>query len=141
MTAPTFLDVFTTGWSRQRTLEEFLEHFLQHVDRHVELNQPLSNTERGHQGFEAVFRRLFTLMPDVQGDVLEAIEREYGLLIVLRLRGTLGRRPFAWTVVDRIETSDERLIRRQAFFDPLPLLAAIAGRPSAWPRAIAALAR
>lgn len=136
--AGAFLNTFVEGWREPQSLERFLSHFLPFVDPDVRLRQPLG-TEHGHDGFERVFRRLFTLMPDVHGEVQEAVVRPDGLLIILRMQGSLGGSPYAWNVVDRITLQDGRLVERHAYFDPLPLLAAVIRRPTAWPRAIRSL--
>jgi hypothetical protein len=136
--ANAFLDVFVEGWRQPRSLQQFLDHFLPHVDPEVRLRQPLGE-EHGHSGFERVFRRLFTLMPDIHGEVCEVFTRLGGLLIVLRMEGSLGRSRYSWTIIDRITLRDARLVERQAYFNPLPLFGAIVRRPSAWPRALRSL--
>jgi hypothetical protein len=55
------------------------------------------------------------------------------LFIELRLRGTLGGRPIAWTVVDRFRLRDGKATERQSYFDPAPLVKAVLTRPKAWP--------
>lgn len=86
--ADAFLDAFVEGWREPQSLEQFLDHFLPFVDPEVRLQQPLG-TEHGHDGFERVFKRLFTLMPDVHGEVQDAVMRPDGLLITLRMQGSL----------------------------------------------------
>jgi hypothetical protein len=54
-----------------------------------------------------------------------------GVFIELTLRGHLGRRPVEWTVVDRIILEDGLIRERRSYFDPAPLLKAVALRPRA----------
>jgi hypothetical protein len=45
----------------------------------------------------------------------------------------MGGRPLESPLVDRFVVGDDgRASERVTYFDPLPLLAAVAGRPSAW---------
>jgi hypothetical protein len=53
--------------------------------------------------------------------------------IELTLRGSLGGRPVAWRVCDRVTLRDGVAVERESYFDPAPLLAAIARTPRAWP--------
>jgi hypothetical protein len=50
-----------------------------------------------------------------------------GVLMELPLRGHLGGKPLQWVVVDRIVLEDG-LIRERSYFDPAPLLRAVAMR-------------
>lgn len=136
--AEAFLDAFVEGWRRPQPVEEFLHHFLPLVDPDVRLRQPLGS-EDGHDGFRRLFRRLFTLMPDVHAEVRDVFVQPDGLVIILRMHGSLGASPYAWDLVDRITLRSGRLIERRAHFDPLPLFAAVIRRPTAWPRAIRSL--
>ena len=60
---------------------------------------------------------------------------------VLPLHGTLGGRPILWRVCDRVTLSDGLAVERESYFDPGPLLAAVATRPRAWPRFLRLQAR
>ena len=52
-------------------------------------------------------------------------------MIEIRLHGTLGGRPLAWTAVDRLVLRDGLIAERHSYFDPLPLLGALLKRPRA----------
>ena len=56
------------------------------------------------------------------------------LFIELTFEGSLGGRPLRWAGIDRITLKDGLATERVARFDPLPILAAVATRPRAWPR-------
>ena len=62
-------------------------------------------------------------------------------MIELRLHGTLGTRPIAWTVVDRIVLRDGLIAERTAYFDPLPVAFKLLRSPIASRRVFAALLR
>ena len=82
------------------------------------------------------------LAPRMRG--LDEVRRQFGRDLRLaprpprrgrefRLRATIGGRPFEWPVVDRFLLRDDGLaVERVTYFDPLPLLAAAASRPSGW---------
>jgi hypothetical protein len=53
------------------------------------------------------------------------------VFLELTLRGHLGRKPIEWTVVDRIILEDGLIRERRSYFDPAPLLRAVALRPPA----------
>ena len=53
------------------------------------------------------------------------------MFIELTLRGHLGSKPVEWTVVDRIILEDGLIRERRSYFDPAPLLKAVALRPHA----------
>jgi hypothetical protein len=88
----------------------------------------------GHRAFEEEFvKPLFALMPDLHGDVERWGSRGDALYIELTLRGTLRGRPLSWRVCDRVTLREGVAIERESYFDPSPLLAALARTPRAWP--------
>jgi ketosteroid isomerase-like protein len=100
----------------------------------IRLIQPQLPTLVGHQAFREQFvEPLFGLIPDLHGEVERWASRGDTLYIELTLRGTLGRRPLSWRVCDRITLRDGLAIERESYFDPSPLLAAVAMAPRAWP--------
>jgi hypothetical protein len=70
-------------------------------------------------------------MPDLHGELKRWAETADGVLIELTLSGHLGRRPLEWTVVDRIILEDGLIRERRSYFDPAPLLKAVALQPRA----------
>ena len=49
-------------------------------------------------------------------------------------RRRLAGRPLSWRVCDRVMLLDGVAIERESYFDPGPLIAAIARTPRAWPK-------
>lgn len=109
---------------------------LVHLD--VAFTQPLEPDLRGHQQVADFWRRVFTLIPDLHGEVLSWGFRAGILYIELRMIGTLGGRPIEWVTLDRIRLEDGKVRQRTAYFNPLPLVRAVITRPRAWPRWLAA---
>jgi hypothetical protein len=93
--------------------------------------QPIEPVVRGHAMASAFWRRLFTLIPDLRGEVISWAHREDVVFIEVRLHGTLGGRPIEWVSVDRILLDSGKVRQRVANFNPLPLIRALALRPTA----------
>ena len=97
--------------------------------------QPLERGEvRGREQTTAMWKRIFGLMPDLRGELVDWAERDGFLVIAVRLQGTVGRRRVEWVTSDHIRLRDGLVIERIAYFDPLPLVAAVLRSPSVWPR-------
>jgi ketosteroid isomerase-like protein len=86
-------------------------------------------------------RPLFTLMPDLRGEVERWAARGEELFIEMTLHGTLGGRLLSWRVCDRITLRDGVAVERESYFDSLPLLAAVVRTPRSWPRYLRVQAR
>jgi ketosteroid isomerase-like protein len=78
-----------------------------------------------------LFEPLFKAIPDLVGDLKRWGETADGVFIELTLHGHLGGRPVEWTVADRIILEDGMIRERRSYFDPVPLLRAVALRPRA----------
>jgi ketosteroid isomerase-like protein len=134
-----FVAAFGSGWGRGG--EEFLEHFSALLHPDVLLIQPLTRPVRGVDGFRSLFAPLFRAMPDLRGEVLRWGETSDGVVIELRLSGTAGGRPLEWISCDRIVLEDGLIRERRAYYDPLPLLAAVLTRPRLLARILPAMLR
>jgi hypothetical protein len=78
---------------------------------------------------------VYALVPDLRGEVVHAnIYEGGGVYIEARLSGTIGGRRVTWDSCDRFWFQDGLVKGRVTYFDPLDLLATVAGRPRAWPR-------
>jgi ketosteroid isomerase-like protein len=101
----------------------------------IRMIQPQLPALVGHRAFEEDFvKPLFALIPDLHGEVERWGSRGDSLYIELTLRGTLGGRPLSWRVCDRVTLRDGVAVERESYFDPSPILAAVAITPRAWPR-------
>ena len=131
-----------------RTAAEFVERFestwaspsaerlaaLGHPD--IVLVQPGMRTMRGRAQVERGWRELFAALPDLRGEVLGWGGEDEVVYIELRLRATVARRPFEWTLVDRIRLEDGLVRERISYFDPTPLFLESLKRPSKLPRLV-----
>ena len=94
----------------------------------------MMQTTVGHDAAIAEFRRLFEFLADVHGVVDRWSARDDVVFIEWTLSATLAGRPLAWPIVDRFIIADGVGVERVAYFDPLPLAAAIARTPRGWRR-------
>jgi len=131
--AELFVRVFAAFWSRP-TLEGFLE--LMHPD--VRLVQPLAPPAQGLREAAAWYRGVVDLLPDVRIDVERWSGTPEALFIEWTATATFGGRPVRWQAVDRFRLDGGRVRERIAYFDALPLVGIILGRPSGWPQALRA---
>jgi len=126
---------FTEGWRAPKGPDAFVEHFRTRLAPDVRLVQPQLPAVVGLDGFEQRFvRPMFGLIPDVRGEVERWAAGGDTVYIELTLRGTLGGRPLSWRVCDRVTLRHGVAIERESYFDPGPLIAAIARTPRAWPK-------
>ena len=125
--ADAYAERFTAAWANPS-----IEGFCDILDPQVRLVQPLAPTIVGHAAFREQFARLFELIPDLYGEVTGHTADGSVVHIDMTLRGTLGGKPVQWDLCDRITLSGGLATERISYFDPLPLLAAIATRPRAW---------
>jgi ketosteroid isomerase-like protein len=130
--AAEFVEFFTTGWKLgARDAEGFFRHFGPRMHPDTVLIQPIASPARGPGALRELFGPLFKAMPDLDGELKRWGETADGVFIELTLRGHLGRKPVEWTVVDRIILEDGLIRERRSYFDPAPLLGAVALRPRA----------
>jgi hypothetical protein len=121
---------FAAGW---RTPEPHAWDDLLAAD--VELSQPLLRDGHSRSAWHGEVARLLAFIPDLHGEVLRWAGRGDTLFIELELRGTAGGKPVSFRAVDRLTLGDEAtVVRRDSFFDPIPLAATLARRPRAWMR-------
>lgn len=131
-----WVEQFKLGWRAERGPEAFAEHFCKLISSDVRLIQPQLPPLRGHAAFRDSFvRPTFGLIPDIHGEVERWVASEDGqtIFIELTLRGTIGTREVSFRACDRLRMREGVAVERESYFDPGPLVAAIARSPSAWP--------
>lgn len=123
-----FIAGFTAGWNAP-TPERLAA--LLHED--VVLYQPNKPPIRGRAAALADFRRLFTFLPGLRGDIDRACGADGVVFIEWRMQFPIGRRGLELAAVDRFLLRDGLAIERVVYFDQLPLIAAVLSHPSLWP--------
>ncbi len=129
--AAEFVERFESTWARPSAKSLAA---LAHPE--VVLVQPGMRTMRGRAQAERGWGELFEVLPDLRGEVLDWSGEGELVFIRLRLTARVARRPFSWTLVDRIELEDGLVRERISYFDQLPLLLETLKSPSKWPRLV-----
>jgi hypothetical protein len=83
-----------------------------------------------------MFRRLFTLLPDLIATPRRSAIDGGVVFIESDCTGTLGTKPISFSVCDRFVIRDGKLFDRPSYSDPRPVLGAVLRRPSTWTRAV-----
>jgi hypothetical protein len=123
---------FQEGWNAGATdPERFFAHFGGRLTPDCLFTQPLAAAGRGPEGLRQLFTPLFHAIPDLRLDVVRWGATDDGALIEIRLHGTFGGRPLAWSAVDRLVLRDGLISARHSYFDALPLMATMLRRPLA----------
>jgi ketosteroid isomerase-like protein len=129
--AEEFVERFADAWGRPTP--ERLEAL---AAPDVLLVQPGMRTMRGKAAWREAVRELLELVPDLRAEVLRWGPTEDGVLIEFTVRGTLARRPYEWTLVDRIVLEDGLVKERVSYFDPLPVTLESLKAPQKLPAAL-----
>ena len=134
-TTEEWVRAFIEGWRAPTDADSFADHFDDLMTDDVRLIQPQLPTAVGRHAFREQFARpVFELVPDLHATVHRWAADGDTVLIEFTLAGTLAGRPVSWDCVDRVTLRDGLATERRAYFDPTPLLAAVATRPRVWPR-------
>jgi SnoaL-like domain len=130
--AAEFVEFFATGWKLgARDADGYFRHFGPRMHPDSLLIQPVAPPARGPRALQELFGPIFKAVPDLHGELQRWGATVDGVFIELTLRGHLGGKPLEWTVVDRIILEDGMIRERRSYFDPSPLLKAVALRPRA----------
>ena len=134
-TAEDWVQAFIEGWRAPTDADSFADHFDDLMTDDVRLIQPQLPAAVGRRAFREQFARpMFELIPDLHATIHRWAADGDTVLIEFTLAGNLGGRPVSWDCVDRVTLHEGLATERRTYFDPTPLLAAIAARPRAWPR-------
>jgi hypothetical protein len=130
---------------------QFVEHFqaawaASDLDQHyslwtenIELHQPILGSLYGREACRNAFSRLFAMAPDLTVEVDGWSERDGMLMISFTFHTMFGGSWLSWPAVDAFRLDEDgRVLRRDSFWDPLPVVAHLLRHPSGWPRALRA---
>jgi hypothetical protein len=130
--AAEFVEFFATGWAiGAHDPAGFFRHFEDRLHPAAVMIQPIAPATKGPGALRELFGPLFAAIPDLDGQVVRWGETDDGVFIELTLSGHLGRKPLELTLVDRIILVDGKIRERRSYFDPAPLIKALALRPRA----------
>jgi ketosteroid isomerase-like protein len=136
--AADFVTSFAAGWALAKP-EGFVAHFRPRFHAEVVATQPLFPPAHGPAELERMFRRFFSLFPDLTLTVDRWTSRGDAVTIESTCRGTLGGRPIRFAVCDCFVLCDGQIRERRSYLDPLPLLRSVLLRPWVWWRALRAV--
>lgn len=133
-TAEQWVEAFAEGWRAPANTDAFCDHFEPLIDDEMRLIQPQLPTVVGKRAFRDAFAEpLFGLLSEIRGTVESWAARGEVVFIQLTIRGAVGGQAVELRTIDKITLRDGVAIERVASLDPLPLLAAVARSPRAWP--------
>ncbi|TDD91098.1 nuclear transport factor 2 family protein [Actinomadura darangshiensis] len=135
MTPDEFPAVFAEGWALPKP-DAFLDRFLPLIHGEAVFSQPMFPDAHGIAEIEEMFRRLFTLFPDMALAVRHSAVQGNIVFIESDCTAVLGRKPVRFRVCDRFVLASGTIRARRSFSDPLPVLLAGLRRPSSWPRLV-----
>ncbi len=124
-----FVERFRTIWENPQA---HLDHFLDFLSPDIRLVAPIVGRTVGREAGYRAFRDAFDVLPDMHG-VVHGWSASGGVLFIeMDFIATIAGRRTVWHNVDRFTFEGGLAVERRAFFDPLPLLAGFARRPSGW---------
>jgi SnoaL-like domain len=127
--AADFVRRFAEFWSAPSS-----DHLAMLLADDVRLVAPMTPVTDTLSDGEKAFSTIFELIPDLTAEVHGWGATDYGVLIDFTLSGSAGGAPISWRAVDRIAIGEDGLAsERVSYFDPLPLILAVARRPRLWP--------
>jgi ketosteroid isomerase-like protein len=135
MTPDEFVVAFVEGWTRSQP-DGFIEFFRPLCHPEVIADQPLLPAAVGPEAYMASFRSTFALLRDMHPQVLTTACTEDTAFIESHVTATIGGRQVSFDVADRFELRDGLIYRRQAFFDPTPIIIGVLLRPRVLPTVI-----
>jgi limonene-1,2-epoxide hydrolase len=135
VTTVDFPAIFAQGWALPKP-DGFLDHFMPMVHRDATFTQPGFPAAVGHDQIQRMFRRLFTLLPDLNTVPTRSATCGDAVFIESECRATLGGAMIAFSVCDRFVIRGGLIIERRSFSDPTPVLLAALGRPTGWVRLV-----
>src|SRR4051794_32198884 len=101
--AEAWVEAFTEGWRAPTGPDAFADHFEPWLDPQIRMIQPQLPELVGLADFRERFvRPVFAQFPDIHGTTRSWAANGDVIFIELRLEATIGRRPVAWTTVDKV---------------------------------------
>jgi limonene-1,2-epoxide hydrolase len=116
--------------------DAFLEYFLPLISTDAVFVQPGFPDAKGHAQIARMFRRLFTLFPDLSATPRCSAAAGDTVFIESVGAATAGRRTVQFEVCDRFVIRDGKITQRRSYTDPTSTIFALGRSPSSWPRII-----
>ncbi len=100
--------------------DAFLDYFLPLISPNATFTQPIFPTAHGHVQITSLFRRMFTLMPDMTAVPTTCAVQHDIVFIESDCSATLGGKPVRFPVCDRFTIQQGQITERRSYSDPLP---------------------
>jgi limonene-1,2-epoxide hydrolase len=130
-----FPAAFTYGWALPRP-DAFLDYFLPVIAPDAMFVQPGFPNAHGHSQIARMFRRLFTLFPDLTATPECSAVAGDTVFIASTCATTIGRRVVQFDVCDRFLIRDGKIVQRRSYSDPTPTMLQLARNPTTWARVV-----
>ena len=130
-----FPDIFARGWALPRP-DRFLDYFMPMIHGDATFTQPGFPVAVGHDQIRRMFRRLFTLLPDLSTIPMRSAVCGDAVFIESACTATVGGAIVTFSVCDRFVIRGGLIAERQSFSDPTPVMLTALGRPTGWVRLV-----
>jgi len=131
VTPEDFPAVFAEGWALPKP-GPFLDYFRPLIHDNATLVQPMFPDAHGPAEVERMFRRLFSLFPDLRAEMQRSALQGDAVFIESECTSELVRKVVHFSVCDRFVINDGRMLERRSYSDPMPVLLAVLGHPTMW---------
>jgi limonene-1,2-epoxide hydrolase len=138
MTPQEFVDAFVEGWTRSQP-DEWIAYFEPLSHPEVIATQPILPAAVGVTAYMQSFRTTFALLKNVRVVVQRTACTDDAVFIESVLTAKIGGRSVRIEVTDRFVLRDGLIYRRQAFFDPTPIVIGVLLRPLVIPTVVRGL--
>jgi limonene-1,2-epoxide hydrolase len=135
MTPDEFPAVFGQGWALPKP-DAFVDYFLPLIAHDATFVQPGFPNAHGHREIARMFRRLFTLFPDLTANPECSAVTGDIVFIGSTCATRIGRRVVRFDVCDRFLIRDGEIVRRQAYSDPTRPMLQLVRSPTTWARVV-----
>ena len=131
MTPEDFPSVFAEGWALPKP-GPFLDYFRPLIHDNATFVQPMFPDAHGPTEVEHMFRRLFSLLPDLRAEIQRTAVHGDTVFIESECTSKIGRTVVRFSVCDRFIISDGKILKRRSYSDPLPVILAVLRHPTMW---------
>jgi limonene-1,2-epoxide hydrolase len=131
MTPEDFPVVFAEGWALDKP-EPFLDYFRPLIHDNATFVQPMFPDAHGPAEVERMFRKLFSLFPDLRAETQRFAINGDTVFIESECTNNVRGRIIRFPVCDRFAIRDGKLLERQSYSDPLPVVVSVFRHPTMW---------
>lgn len=135
MSPEEFPAAFAHGWALPKP-DGFIDYFLPVIAPDAVFVQPGFPAAHGRDQVIGMFRRLFTLFPDLTATPNCSAIAGDTVLITSTCTTAIGQKSVHFDVCDRFVIRDGMIAERQSYSDPTPTMLQLVVHPTAWGRIV-----